>query len=228
MSDQTEFGNEQEMAVADKERPTLGPTEGSQDVSERAVQVVPMPAHTNPNDPMALSASVNLALNDSPVEHAEDYGDAALSTVGDAGTENAMSEAARELRAEGEHQRAAGADALAGAPEDRAEWEKKHWSAQASALGLATSGNKGDLKKRVEAHEKAEAKAAKEQEEELEAAKALNAGDWISQAEGAKDADELRSLRELYDRSGADYSTAVDAFDAKQAEFDGTDNNDGS
>jgi hypothetical protein len=126
MSDQTEFGNEQDMAVADKERPTLGPTEGSQDVSARAVQVVPMPAFTDPHNPEAMSNSVNLSLNDSPTPHSEDYGELALSTVGDAGTENPMSEAARELRANspagsGADERAAATQALADAPESRGE-----------------------------------------------------------------------------------------------------------
>jgi hypothetical protein len=57
------------MSVHDKTHPTLGPTEEAQDVDRLARQIVPMPAFNDPNNPVAASGSVNLSLNDHPVQH---------------------------------------------------------------------------------------------------------------------------------------------------------------
>jgi nitrogen fixation protein FixH len=80
------------------------------------------------------------------------------------------------------------------------------------------------VQKRVEDYEASEEEAQAQADEELQAAKSLKAGDWISEVEGAEDAEALASLRALYDRTGNDFSTVRDAFEDKTAEF----NNDGS
>lgn len=211
MSNDADFGNEQEMAVVDKLRPTLGPTEGSQDVDSRPVNTVGMPAYTDPNNPVAASGSVNLSLNDHPVEHADDFGQVAKDTVGDHAVASPMTDP----------ETAAASKSLEDAPEDRKEWQKTHWQAQAGAYGLATSGNKKTLQKRVEDHEG----ELEEREQEVSAAKELNAGDWISEVEDTDDEEELAKLRSLYDATGQEFSTVVEAFDAKKAEFDTDDNN---
>ena len=212
-----DFENDQDMPVGDKLRPSLGPTEGSQDVDSRPRNIVPMPQFTDPHNPLMASNSVNLSLNDAPVPHAESYGGAAKASVGDHPVENAMSEGSRELQTLAPAGTGGAPVAPRGgqeeAPADRAEWKKAHWVNAAKGYDLPVSGNMDEVKGRVEQYEK-----------ELDAAKSLQAGDWTSQIEEAKDAESLASLRGLYDRSGADYSTVVEAFDAKKAEFDGDNN----
>jgi hypothetical protein len=71
----TEDGNRQDMSVHDKEHPSLAATEEAQDVASLNRIVVGMPAYTDPHNPMTLSGSVNLPLDQHPVTHSEDYGE---------------------------------------------------------------------------------------------------------------------------------------------------------
>lgn len=221
-----DFTDEQEMSVHDKDRPTLGPTEGSQDVEGRAREIVPMPAFTDPHNPDAAGGSINLSLNSHPVVHSEDYGMKTAESVGAFEVENTMDEGARTIRenataSSGAQERKAAKNSadLGEAPEDRAEWDKKHWVAQAGALGLATSGNMDTVKGRVEQYEAEQV----ERGTEVDAAKSLKAEDWKQQIEDAEDEGELQELRTLYDETGLDYTTVASAFDDKAAVFSGAD-----
>lgn len=160
----TDFGNEQEMAQADKLHPSLGPTEGSQDVANHNRQVVPMPQFSDPNRPMANSGSVNLALADHPVEHAEDYGelvpaDEVSSVQGLHAKELQSVTPSRDMTvgADGSRVFPSGTalpDAgTTTAPEDRDDWKKDDWKNQAQEYGLAVSGNMDTLRARVEEYE---------------------------------------------------------------------------
>ncbi len=90
----------------------------------------------------------------------------------------------------------------------RDEWSKANWQTKARAMGLAESGNKKALRKRVEDAEK-----------EIEDAKGLDASDWVSAIEDAEDADALAELRRVYGAAEVDYATAEKAFADKEAEF---------
>lgn len=210
-------GDDAEMSVHEKTHPTLGPTEGSQDVDSLPRHIVPMGAYNDPNNPVAVSGSVNLALDDHPVTHDPDYGKQLHEVYGQDHVEGTMTEGAKTLAQF--DQTGAGGDA----GEDRSEWLKADWQAAAKSHGLPTSGNVATLRERVEAHEAEaaltpEEREAQEREEEVEAAKNLNAGDWQSQIAEASDAEALGKLRSLYDESGADFKTVAKAFDDRQAE----------
>lgn len=199
----------QDMDVADKAHPALGPTEGSQDAVNLNTIIVPVGAYTDPGNPAALSASVNLALDKSPIEHAEDYGEGipghAVETPMDLHTDSVP--AASDLLAPAQR------GAATGTPANREEWKKSDWVAQASTYSLPTSGNMDTVKGRVEEYE-ADQEAW---QEEVKAAKELNAGDWIAQVEGASDTEDLDRLHSLYNESGADFTTVETAFDDKRA-----------
>lgn len=192
-------GNVQDISVHDKEHSALGPTQEAQDMSTLDRVVVPMPSFTDPADAMTAAGSVNMSLDTHPVVHAEDYGadvlpgQVSVHTVMDThsiGEEVGSSQAAGDF------------------PEDRADWQKKHWQAKAREYGLATSGNTDAVSGRVEDHEA-----------EVEAAKSMSATDWKDEIAKAETADDLADLRELYDASGADLSTVVTAFDSREAEI---------
>ena len=149
-----DFGNEQDMPVADKFNPTLGPTEASQDMASLNQIIVPVGAYTDPNNPAAQSASVNLTLDKSPVAHPEDYGQTQLT---DAEVE-ADPATIGMLTMEGEE--GAGTQ-----PEDdREEWKKADWQAKAGEYGLATSGTVEEIRQRVEEHEDELAVLAEDEE----------------------------------------------------------------
>lgn len=206
-----DFGNEQDMPQADKLRPNLGPTEEAQDVASLNRVIVPMPAFTNPLNPDAAAGSINLSLDTHPVSHDKDYG-AGVTPGHHAALTGSM------LVDESERKSAQRAveDTL---PEERGEWQKKDWQAQARAYGLSTSGNMDTLKGRVEEYEAEQAEAQEERAKAVEDAKDFNAGDWISQVESAKSAEDLDELQSIYAESGADFKTVAEAFDAKRAEL---------
>lgn len=152
-------GNYQEMSVHDKEHAALGPTEEAQDVASLDRIVVPPGAFLDPNNPNTLNNTVNVSLNDAAVAVSEDYGESALADVGLDEVKNPLSDELAKMAAEGgtaDTKTASGRVAVADNPEDRDEWTKKHWVAQAQAYGLATSGNLDTVAKRVEDHEAAE------------------------------------------------------------------------
>jgi hypothetical protein len=199
-----DFGNEQDMSVHDKNSPTLGPTEGSQDVATLNRIVVPPGAYTDPNNPSALSNSVNLTIDKTPTPVSEDYG---LTQLDEAGVGEHPVEGTIGVHADavGRTSDAEGAQAVE-LPENRDDWQKAHWQQQARAFGLPVSGNMDALQSRVEEHE-----------QRVEAAKSFDAEDWKDQIAAA---DDLTDLRNLYTASGASYSTVESAFDARQAELD--------
>lgn len=221
----TEDGNVQDIAVADKEHPSLGATKEAQDVSQLAKIIVPPASFTNPNDPMAAAGSINLSLDEHPMEISEDYGQetanspqgadsvkgvqdansASMSdalnepdpnavTAGGAGTPGAREKAAATLAHE--------------YPADVADWKKGDWQAKAREYGLAVSGNLDAVKDRVEEYEKG-----------VEEAKQWNATQWKTAVDDAETADDVAELRALYARSGSDFSTVVEALDAKDTEL---------
>lgn len=96
-------------------------------------------------------------------------------------------------------------------PEDRNKWKKADWVNQAKQYGLPVSGNMDEVIGRVNDYEKA-----------IEDAKSMDADGWIEEIEDVDNTDDLGALRKLYDASGADFSTVVEAFDAKTAELSGS------
>jgi hypothetical protein len=97
-------------------------------------------------------------------------------------------------------------------PENRDDWQKKHWQARAREFNLSVSGNTDAVKGRVEEHEGA-----------IESVKGWNAADWQTAVADAETADDLDELRGLYGVSGVDFSTVEKAFEDRQAEFDNED-----
>jgi len=91
---------------------------------------------------------------------------------------------------------------------DESEWTNNDYKAALADVGLPVSGNKDDLTARWEEYKAQEAEYAEYQ-----------ADDWKTDIEDVETADDLASLRAAYDRSGADYSTVVTAFDERQAEL---------
>lgn len=144
----TEDANVQDMSVHDKDNSALPATYEGQDTDALARTIVPMPSYTDPNNPLAAAGSINMSLDSHPVTHAEDYGDFERA-LGDHPVLTPMDTHARDLTDEtlpspGDSQ-----------PEDRSEWKKAHWQAQAKEYGLTTSGNIETLTTRVEEHESA-------------------------------------------------------------------------
>lgn len=197
--------NFQDMSVHDKLNAALGPTEEEQDMSTLNRVVVPVGMFTDPNVPEASSASVNLSVDTSPFPHSEDYG--AAVTPGEhtvTGTEDLhAAEAGDPGRREAAAKRGA-----APFPDNRDEWQKKHWQARAQELGLSTSGNMDTVKDRVEETEAIDEEYA-----------AYSASDWKIDIDETQTEDDLAELRSAYVRSGADYSTVADALDKRQAEL---------
>lgn len=88
-------------------------------------RIVGMPAFTDPDMPEAAAGTLNLPVDEHPVEHGEKYG---------ASVQLSEKEGA--------------------APEgERADWKKDDWKAQAEAYGLPVSGNMDELIARVEEYE---------------------------------------------------------------------------
>jgi hypothetical protein len=74
-SDADAEGNVQDLSVHDLNDPNVAPTFEAQDaIAERPPIVVPMPAHTDPENPLAAAGSINMALEQHPVEHSPDFG----------------------------------------------------------------------------------------------------------------------------------------------------------
>lgn len=191
----------QDMSVHDKPNPALEPTEEAQDMSTLARVVVPVGAFTDPNNPAGASASVNMALDESPFQHSEDYGRGVLPAAHVVtGPEDTHAKEVGSMFEWGEE-----ADEHE-YPEDRGEWMKADWVAKAESYELAKSGNTDAVKKRVE-----------EFEGQLEVAKEMNAEEWKGDIESAETVEELSDLQKLYRLSGADYSTVVAAFDERHA-----------
>lgn len=170
-------------------------------------QVIGPPAYASP-DPATLSNRL-VAVEEHPAgaDLSDDYGKGVMeSYVADGaivGTDHVAS-----TRTPEELKQDDAAAKVKDAPADRKNWLKKDWQAQAAAHGLTTGGNTKQVKKRVE-----------DFEGDVATAKDMKAEEWVSDIEGAKDADELAELRKMYGLSGSEYSTVADAFDAKQAEF---------
>jgi hypothetical protein len=222
----TEDGNVQDIAVADKEHPSLGATKEAQNVTVLNKIIVPPASYTNPNDPMAASGSINLDLDQHPMEISPDYGQSTLDAhsgerdvVTGVQDENSadMSDA---LNASDPNAVSAGGAGTPGArekavatpaheyPEDKDTWLKGDWQAKAREYGLAVSGNLDTISGRV-----------KEYEEGVEEAKQWNATQWKTAVDDAETADDVAELRALYGRSGAEFVSVVEAFDAKDAEL---------
>lgn len=204
--------NVQDIAVEDKDLPSLAATKEAQDVSRLNKIIIPMPSFTNPNNPATAAGSINLDLDEHPVEHSPDYGggvrpgrDKVLSVADTHAKE--MADAAAEAGPPGRTEAAASTPAVE-YPESRDDWQKKHWQAKAREMGLAVSGNADAVQERVE-----------EQESYVEEAKTWKAQDWIGAVEDAETTDDLTELRGLYDGSGAKFSTAEDAFTKRQTEL---------
>lgn len=137
-------GNVQDMSVHDKEHPSLAATEEAQNVAGLDRIVAGMPAYTDPHNPMTLSGSVNLPLDQHPVTHDPDYGKGVLpGTHAFDGGHSPQAVGAATLTA----------DSTLSLPADREEWTKANWQAQARSLNLPTSGNTDAIKARVEDHE---------------------------------------------------------------------------
>lgn len=177
--------------------------------------IVPMPSFTNPNNPVTAAGSVNLELDEHPVTHAEDYG--AAVQPGEHSVTSPMDVHAKEMadaaNLGGEPGRREAAKRTKNTvevefPENREEWQKKHWQAKARDLGLSTSGNTDAVQARVE-----------EQEAIEEEYKAYGAQDWKDDIEKAETTDDLAEIRAAYDRSGADFSTVASAFEARETEL---------
>lgn len=214
-----DFGNDADMSVHDKEHPTLGPTEGSQDVESLPRHIVPMAAFNDPNNPVAVSGSVNLSLDDHPVTHDPDYGKELHEVYGHDHVEHTMTDGARTLK-QFDRSQDDEDGASWGTDTDRGEWLKADWQAQAKEYGLSTSGNLATLRERVEAHEEYDGLSDEDKlARDAEDAKNLRAGDWQDQIAAANDVDSLAQLRQLYDASGADFATVGKAFDDRQAEL---------
>lgn len=206
-----EDGNRQDMSVLDTERPSLAATEEAQDLSTLNPIIVPMPAFTNPNNVLTQSGSINLDLDEHPVEHSEDFGANYRprdTVLGPADEHSRDMGAAAEVPGDPGRREAAAKTPQIDLPENRDEWQKKHWQARARQLGLPTSGNIDDVQMRVEEQEGVEEEYA-----------SYDSNDWKKDIEAAETEDDLAELRGAYDRSGSDYSTVVAAFDAKQAEL---------
>jgi hypothetical protein len=200
MSDEEQEGTP--ISVHDKDHPSLGATKEAQDVASLEKIVVPPGAYTDPGNPAGASGSVNMSVYTHPADIPADYGESV--EPGDVDVRSPIDTHAAEL-ASGEGEASPkGADR----PEDRDEWTKADWVAQAGDYGLAKSGNTDTVKDRVE-----------EYEAEVEEAKANTAADWQSQIGDAADLDELAQLRKLYDASGSSYSTVDSAFADKEAEL---------
>ena len=89
-------------------------------------RIVAMPAFTDPDLPEAAEGTLNLPVDEHPVEHDADYG---------GGMEMPEAEQA------------------APSSEDREEWMKEDWKNQAKKYGLPVSGNMDELQARVEEYE---------------------------------------------------------------------------
>jgi hypothetical protein len=148
-----EDGNVQDISVHDKDVAALGATAEAQDTDALPRVIVPMGAFHDPHNPYAQSLSVNLPLSEAPVKHSDDYG-GVEKEYGDHETPNTASlhsAEAREYQVEEED-----GEVAVDLPEDRSTWLKKDWQAQATAYGLATSGNTDKVKSRVKEHESAQ------------------------------------------------------------------------
>src|SRR5262245_27125079 len=145
MSEQEQEGTP--ISVVDKTNPTLGATEEEQDMSQLNRIVVPVGAYTDPNNPAAESASVNLPLDKSPLEHDASYG---VSDLEEAGVEADTVSGTMDASALAPEESAA-------TSEDRDDWTKAEWQNLADSYGLSTSGNKDEIIARVEEYEEAQA-----------------------------------------------------------------------
>lgn len=103
---------------------------------ERTRRVVPVGSYVDPNHPEASGGSVNFGhdtfagVENHPLKHSDDYG----ATASRVRVEESEPEADDR-------------------PEDRSEWKKDDWKAQAAEYGLPVSGNMDELIERVTAHE---------------------------------------------------------------------------
>jgi hypothetical protein len=171
--------------------------------------VVAPPPYASPNPDTMSGRLVPVEESPQAADLSEDYGAAVTDRVNVVDTdafestmtpEDGLQEVARQKSAATESDK------------PREEWSKADWQEKARSLGLAVGGSKADLQERVEAYEG-----------EAEADKELNASDWIDEIEDAESADDLAAIRERYGAAEADYSTVDSAFEKKQAEFDGND-----
>lgn len=200
-------GNVQDISVHDKNVAALAATEEAQDMSTLPPVLVPMPSFTDPHLPEAAAGSINLDLDDHPVEHSADYGGEfeerdKVNTPADESVTNA------DDGHPGRREQAAKTPQVE-LPENREEWTKAHYQAALRQAGLPVSGNLEAVTERYEEYEAVQ-----------EEYKAYNATDWKNDIEAAETADDLSELRAAYDRSGADFSTVTDAFEKKQADLD--------
>jgi len=203
---EVDFGNEQDISVHDKEHPTLGPTEEAQDVASLERIVVPPGAFLDPENPNTINNSVNVSLNDHPNPLAEDYGKDVVEGQGAVDVEyQPLSATLNDLGSE-----AANADGVKSAAassqrssENRDEWTKADWRAEAQSLGLPVSGSIDTLRERVEEHE-----AAQEERSQYE-----------REVKGMS-REELDKLAGEYDIDPSEYSNKDDLAAAVMAAYD--------
>jgi hypothetical protein len=200
------------ISVHDKDHPSLAATREAQDVASLDRIVVPPGAYTDPNNPAAAAGSVNMSVYTHPADLPEDYGESV--EPGEVDVRSVIDEGAADQAqavVTGLGKGTPGGKA-ADRPEDREEWTKADWVAQASEYGLPKSGNMDTVKERVEDYEGA-----------VEEAKDYTATEWQSQIEETSDMNELADLRRLYTAAGASYVTVDSSFDDKEAAFSGSD-----
>lgn len=172
-------------------------------VEEPSPQIVGPPAYASP-DPATLSGVlVPVEVHPLAEQLSEDYGKTASESFAAIDSPETTLTASLADKPGGRKSQARS--------ENREEWTAAHWKDQATEYGLTTGGKKDEIKDRVEQHEAM-----------IEEAKAYSAEDWKGEIGDAGSADELGELRALYGQAGADFSTVETAFDAKQAEFGGT------
>jgi hypothetical protein len=197
------------ISVHDKDHPSLAATKEAQDVASLDRIIVPPGAYTDPSNPAAAAGSVNMSVYTHPADLPEDYGESV--EPGEVDVRSVIDEGAAD-QAQAVVTGMGAGDKAADRPEDRDEWTKADWVAQASDYGLAKSGNMDTVKERVEDYEGS-----------VEEAKDYTAGEWQQQIEDTDNPSELADLRDLYTASGASFSTVDSAFDDKAAALSGSD-----
>lgn len=176
--------------------------EGEAVAEELKPTVMAPPAYASP-DPATAGAPL-VPVEDSPHTLSPDYGegvvDAHEAVVSTDHFEGTLTPA-ESLRQQG---KAKAADN----PDNRNDWTRAHWQAQARAYDLPVGGTKAELQERVTAFEG-----------ELEADEKMTAEEWKDEIEGAESADDLAAIRERYGATGKDYSTVEAAFEKAEADL---------
>lgn len=139
-------GNVQDISVFDKEVAALPATQEGQDMSRLAPIIVPPPSYTDPNNPKAATGSINMSLEDHPLDISEDFGaDLGAAHATQSPMDASVTEAGEDTKTP-----FASAGAEVEYPEDREDWTVAHYKARLRELGEPTSGNKDELIDRLD------------------------------------------------------------------------------